>query len=130
APAKVNLTLHVTGQREDGYHTLDSLVMFADVGDHVRVSKAAKTTLRMVGPTAHNVPKGGDNLVLRAVIVKMSDPHAGGMMRCDVHVQLAGGAQPIIVEQSANDLYGAIDRAADRVQTCVRRLTNKARRHR
>ncbi|RKF15395.1 4-(cytidine 5'-diphospho)-2-C-methyl-D-erythritol kinase [Roseovarius spongiae] len=66
APAKVNLTLHVTGQREDGYHTLDSLVMFADVGDHVRVSKAAKTTLRMVGPTAHNVPKGGDNLVLRA----------------------------------------------------------------
>lgn len=64
------------------------------------------------------------------VIVKMSDPHAGGQMRCDVHVQLAGGSQPIIVEQSGNDLYGAIDRAADRVQTCVRRFTQKSRQRR
>ena len=35
APAKINLTLHVTGRRADGYHLLDSLVAFADVGDHV-----------------------------------------------------------------------------------------------
>jgi ribosomal subunit interface protein len=67
---------------------------------------------------------------IQRVIIKMSDPNAGGMMRCDVHVQLAGGAQPIIVEQSGSDLYGAIDRAADRVQTCVRRITQKTRRHR
>jgi len=66
APAKINLTLHVTGRREDGYHTLDSLVMFADVGDHVRASAASKTTLHVVGPTGHSVPKGEDNLVLRA----------------------------------------------------------------
>ena len=32
APAKINLTLHVTGRRPDGYHELDSLVMFADIG--------------------------------------------------------------------------------------------------
>ena len=37
APAKVNLTLHVTGQRADGYHLLDSLVVFAAVGDRIRV---------------------------------------------------------------------------------------------
>ncbi len=35
APAKINLTLHVTGRRADGYHLLDSLVAFADVGDTI-----------------------------------------------------------------------------------------------
>ena len=67
---------------------------------------------------------------IQRVIVKMSDPHAGGLMRCDVHVQLAGTPQPIIIEQSGSDLYGAIDRAADRVKTCVRRFTKKTRQHR
>lgn len=67
---------------------------------------------------------------IRSVMVKMSEPNTGGVMRCDVHVQLAGGSQPIIIEQSGNDLYSAIDRAADRVQTCVRRITQKSRQHR
>ena len=35
APAKVNLYLHVIGRRADGYHLLDSLVAFADIGDRV-----------------------------------------------------------------------------------------------
>lgn len=61
------------------------------------------------------------------VVVKMSDPHTGGMMQCAVHVQLAGGAQPIIIEQTGSDLYGAIDRAADRVQTSVRRFLGRSR---
>jgi len=61
------------------------------------------------------------------VIIKMSDPHRDGMMRCAVHVQLAGGAQPIIIEQSSTDLYSAIDRAADRVQTSVRRFMGRSR---
>ena len=34
APAKINLTLHVTGQRQDGYHLLDSLVVFTEHGTH------------------------------------------------------------------------------------------------
>src|SRR3546814_6920608 len=37
APAKVNLCLHVTGRRVDGYHELDSLVAFADIADEVVV---------------------------------------------------------------------------------------------
>ena len=37
APAKINLCLHVTGQRADGYHLLDSLVLHVDVGDFIRV---------------------------------------------------------------------------------------------
>ncbi|MCB1336988.1 MAG: 4-(cytidine 5'-diphospho)-2-C-methyl-D-erythritol kinase [Maritimibacter sp.] len=66
APAKINLTLHVTGQRADGYHLLDSLVAFADVGDRVRVMPADTTTLEVTGPMAAGVPVDETNLALRA----------------------------------------------------------------
>lgn len=66
APAKINLALHVTGQRADGYHLLDSLVMLADVGDHIRVEKAPETTLTVVGPMAAGVPEDRRNLVVKA----------------------------------------------------------------
>ena len=66
APAKVNLTLHVTGQRADGYHLLDSLVMFADAGDRVTVERADRFALEVAGPMAAGVPSGDDNLVLGA----------------------------------------------------------------
>ena len=36
APAKLNLFLHVTGRRPDGYHTLQTLFQFLDVGDDLR----------------------------------------------------------------------------------------------
>ena len=66
APAKINLTLHVTGQRDDGYHLLDSLVVFADVGDEVRIAEAAGLTLDVCGPEAAQVPTGNSNSVLQA----------------------------------------------------------------
>ncbi|SIO46629.1 4-diphosphocytidyl-2-C-methyl-D-erythritol kinase [Rhodovulum sp. ES.010] len=66
APAKINLTLHVTGQRADGYHLLDSLVIFADAGDRLRFAPAESLTLRVTGPRAEGVPTDGRNLVLRA----------------------------------------------------------------
>ena len=66
APAKINLTLHVTGQRADGYHLLDSLVVFADVGDRVRVMPAEETTLEVTGPMAEGVPADASNLVVKA----------------------------------------------------------------
>ena len=40
APAKVNLYLHITGRRDDGYHMVDSLAMFADVGDELALTVA------------------------------------------------------------------------------------------
>ncbi len=43
APAKVNLYLHVTGRRTDGYHLLDSLVVFADLGDVLTAEPATDT---------------------------------------------------------------------------------------
>lgn len=66
APAKVNLALHVTGRRLDGYHVLDSLVVFAGVGDRVTVAPADTLTLTITGPQAAHLPAGDDNLVLRA----------------------------------------------------------------
>lgn len=66
APAKVNLYLHVTGRRADGYHLLDSLVVFAGVGDTVAVARDEDLSLVVEGPLGGNVPAGPDNLVLRA----------------------------------------------------------------
>ena len=66
APAKVNLTLHVTGQRADGFHLLDSLVMFADLGDRLTLQVAPEFALTVTGPMQAGVPTGPDNLALRA----------------------------------------------------------------
>jgi 4-diphosphocytidyl-2-C-methyl-D-erythritol kinase len=70
APAKVNLTLHVTGRRADGYHLLDSLVSFADVGDELVVSPGrGGLTLTVRGPEAAGVPADSTNLALRAAAI-------------------------------------------------------------
>jgi 4-diphosphocytidyl-2-C-methyl-D-erythritol kinase len=72
APAKINLYLHVTGRRPDGYHTLDSLVVFAEAGDRVEIRKAEGRgpSVTVSGPFAEAlaaVPGGAcGNLVLRA----------------------------------------------------------------
>ena len=66
APAKVNLALHITGQRADGYHLLDSLVVFADTGDHVTVTASDRLSLALTGPQAAGLTVGDDNLCLRA----------------------------------------------------------------
>lgn len=66
APAKVNLALHVTGQRADGYHLLDSLVAFVDLGDQIIAEPAAQSSLTVTGPFAEGVPTDGTNLVLKA----------------------------------------------------------------
>ncbi|KAA2314767.1 4-(cytidine 5'-diphospho)-2-C-methyl-D-erythritol kinase [Pseudooceanicola sediminis] len=66
APAKVNLTLHVTGQRADGYHLLDSLVVFADHGDLLHVSLAERDEISVSGPRSAGVPEDDRNLCIRA----------------------------------------------------------------
>lgn len=70
ARAKVNLALHVTGQRADGYHLLDSLVTFADIGDVIRLERAGRAcgdhTLSIIGPFSRGLSSEPDNLVLRA----------------------------------------------------------------
>lgn len=65
APAKLNLALHVTGRRADGYHLLDSLVCFAAVGDSVALTPGP-LALSIEGPFAAGLGAGPDNLCLRA----------------------------------------------------------------
>ena len=68
APAKLNLYLHVTGKRADGYHQLDSLAVFAGRHDTVVVAPADDLTLSVDGPFAPalHAAMEGDNIVLRA----------------------------------------------------------------
>lgn len=67
APAKVNLALHVTGRRADGYHELESLVVFADVADELVATPARKDALHVTGPFAAAAGSGDSNLVARAI---------------------------------------------------------------
>jgi 4-diphosphocytidyl-2-C-methyl-D-erythritol kinase len=66
APAKINLTLRVLGRRSDGYHELESLVAFADVGDRLTFAPAGELALTVNGPSAAQAGTLADNLVLKA----------------------------------------------------------------
>ncbi|NKN38520.1 4-(cytidine 5'-diphospho)-2-C-methyl-D-erythritol kinase [Agrobacterium sp. a22-2] len=71
APAKINLALHVTGQRADGYHLLDSLVTFARDGDRLTMARSPTDRFSVSGrfsallsTETHDGP--ADNLVVKA----------------------------------------------------------------
>lgn len=66
APAKINLFLHVGDRRDDGYHALQSLVVFAEVGDELALFAADELSLSISGPFGGSLGAGPDNLVLRA----------------------------------------------------------------
>lgn len=66
APAKVNLTLHVTGRRDDGYHLLDSLVVFAGVCDQLSATSSPDMRISVSGPFSPGVPNDDSNLMMRA----------------------------------------------------------------
>lgn len=89
APAKINLTLHVTGQRDDGYHLLDSLVVFADIGDTVRVTPADRLSLDIDGPEAGGLDAEPDNLVLRAA--RLLAPDRGAAITLTKRLPVASG---------------------------------------
>ncbi|CVI56242.1 4-(cytidine 5'-diphospho)-2-C-methyl-D-erythritol kinase [Agrobacterium leguminum] len=68
APAKINLALHVTGQRADGYHLLETLVTFTEAGDTIHIRDADADSFSISGPFGNllRAGDGGDNLVTRA----------------------------------------------------------------
>ena len=89
APAKLNLCLHVTGQRADGYHLLDSLVAFTEVGDSVTVTTAPRLTLSLDGPFADALSSTAENLVLRAA--RVLDPDRGAHVHLHKALPVAAG---------------------------------------
>ena len=66
APAKINLYLHVTARRTDGYHLLDSLIVFAEAGDTIEVEDAGELSLTCDGPFAAALGPPPTNLAFRA----------------------------------------------------------------
>ena len=66
ARPKINLFLHVTGKRDDGYHLLESLVVFAESGDRVTAAPGKLLSLELSGPFGKALEGGSSNLVLRA----------------------------------------------------------------
>jgi len=67
APAKLTLSLRITGVRDDGYHLIDSEMVTLDYGDVLEIGEG--DALEVVGPYATGVPTGDDNLVRRALAV-------------------------------------------------------------
>ena len=66
APAKINLSLHLVGQKSDGYHLLDSIVSFVNVGDKISIEPGKSGDLKVAGPFAKDLPRSNHNLVLKA----------------------------------------------------------------
>ncbi len=65
APAKLTVSLRVTGGRDDGYHLIDAEMVALDYGDVLRISEG--DGLEVVGPFSAGVPVDGSNLVRRAL---------------------------------------------------------------
>lgn len=99
ARAKVNLHLHVVGRRADGYHLLDSLVVFPALGDRLRLADAAAPlALEVTGPFAAVLAAppgsgGGDNLVLRAAraLAEVAGVPARGQLVLEKALPVASG---------------------------------------
>jgi 4-diphosphocytidyl-2-C-methyl-D-erythritol kinase len=94
APAKVNLYLHVTGKRDDGYHLLDSLAVFPDVADDVMVEPAVELELaRITGDFGDLLDPEPDNLMLRAAraLAESARISAGARLHLVKNLPVASG---------------------------------------
>ena len=93
APAKINLYLHLLGRRDDGYHLLDSLIVFLDFADTVSVSLADGLSLGLSGPCAPALEGGKDNLVLAAAraLAEAGGCQGGAAIKLTKRVPVAAG---------------------------------------
>lgn len=89
ARAKINLCLHVVGQRDDGYHLLDSVVGFAEFGDVLTFEPAEQTTLTIGGPFADGLSGEADNLILKAA--RCFSGGKGAVIHLEKNLPLASG---------------------------------------
>jgi 4-diphosphocytidyl-2-C-methyl-D-erythritol kinase len=91
APCKINLFLHITGRRADGYHTLQSLFLLLDHGDELRIR------IRQDGQLVHMNPLPGvppeKDLTIRAALAlqQASGCKLGADIYCEKRVPMGGG---------------------------------------
>ncbi|WP_051532310.1 4-(cytidine 5'-diphospho)-2-C-methyl-D-erythritol kinase [Brackiella oedipodis] len=89
APAKLNLFLHVTGRRADGYHELQSLFVPIDLCDRLRFTRRDDAQIERLGSTAH--ARFEDDLIIRAArLMQAYKPEAG--VSIEVQKQIPSGA--------------------------------------
>jgi len=88
APAKLTLSLVITGVRSDGFHLIEAEMVSLDIADVIDITDAPTTTLTVSGPYAHGVPTDDSNLVARALVlagrtaqvhIEKNIPHGGGL---------------------------------------------------
>ena len=93
APAKLNLTLHVTGQRSDGYHLLDSLVGFVGIYDELSATVATDLQIEVSGPFAQGIPTNDRNIVMRAAqtLRRVRNVTKGAHITLEKHLPHAAG---------------------------------------
>jgi 4-diphosphocytidyl-2-C-methyl-D-erythritol kinase len=93
ARAKLNLYLHVLGRRDDGYHLIDSLVVFAAVHDTVAVRPAGELSLAADGTFAAALPADADNIVIRAArrLAMAAGVEAGAAITLTKELPVASG---------------------------------------
>lgn len=93
AAAKVNLALRVGALRDDGYHPVDSIVVFADWGDALSIAPADDLSLCISGPQAEGLSPGDDNLVVRAVraLATAAGREVAGSIILEKHIPAGAG---------------------------------------
>lgn len=113
APAKINVTLSVLGQRDDGFHDIDSLVVPLGFGDVVTVEPDPALTVTRSGPTAAGLPDIERDLVWRAA-TKLAKQASGRALGAHIvlHKQIptaaglgGGSADAAITLQLLNQLW-------------------------
>ncbi|MDJ0779242.1 MAG: 4-(cytidine 5'-diphospho)-2-C-methyl-D-erythritol kinase [Gammaproteobacteria bacterium] len=90
APAKLNLMLHITGRRADGYHLLETVFQFVELADRVAISLRKDGVIRRLGDSP--VP-AADDLALRAarLLARHADVALGADIRVDKRIPIGGG---------------------------------------
>ncbi|MZR29193.1 4-(cytidine 5'-diphospho)-2-C-methyl-D-erythritol kinase [Sneathiella litorea] len=121
ARAKINLFLHVTGKQPDGYHLLESLVVFPDGGDEITVSKSKDLSLEVIGPFSHAIGSTDENLILKAAQLLKSESgtdqgaHITLVKNLPVAAGIGGGSSDAAITlKTLNGLWG-IDFSDDKL---------------
>ncbi|MDZ7320596.1 4-(cytidine 5'-diphospho)-2-C-methyl-D-erythritol kinase [Kosakonia sacchari] len=87
APAKLNLFLYITGQRADGYHTLQTLFQFLDYGDTLTIEPRSDGEIRLLTPV-EGVPDE-ENLIVRAARLLMQRAAESGRLPAGSGAEIA-----------------------------------------
>ena len=93
APAKINLYLHITAKRDDNYHFIESLIVFANCGDKITVTPSEKFGLQINGQFAPYIKPNDDNLVIKAamLLAKASGIKPTGNIKLTKNLPIASG---------------------------------------